>query len=98
MKIIGTSESMPEKWHIAIICPKHMKGDKLQCNNYRGISLLNVCYKDLANILQRQLIPYAGEISGVYQCGFREGQLASDNLCYDTFWKNSMNLILICTY
>lgn len=90
--------NMSEKWHTAIICPKHKKGDKLQCNNYRGISLLNVCYKVLANILHRQLVPYAEESLGVYQCVFREGHSASDSLGYDTFRKNSMNLILICTY
>jgi len=72
MEIKWTSKRMPEKWDTAMICPKH-KEDKLQCNNYRGISLLNACYKVLANILHRQLVPYAEEILGVYRCGFREG-------------------------
>jgi hypothetical protein len=79
---------MPEKWHTAIICALHKKGDKLQCHNYRGISLLNVCYKVLTNILHRQLVPYAEESLGDYQCGFRKGhQILIIYLCWDVKGK-----------
>ena len=71
---------MPENWQTAIMCPKHKKGDKLQHSNYRGISLLNLSYKVLTNILHRWLVPYTEEILGDYQCGFRKEQSATDNL------------------
>jgi hypothetical protein len=46
------------------------KGDKTDCNNYHGISLLSTLYKILSNILLSKLGPYIGEIIGDPQCGF----------------------------
>ena len=62
---------MPEEWKESIIVTIHKKGDKTDCNNYRGISLLPTTYKILSNILHSRLIPYAKEIIGAYHCGFR---------------------------
>jgi len=47
-----------------------MKGDKTDCSNYWGISLLPTTYKILSNILLSMLTPYAEEIIGDHQCGF----------------------------
>ena len=47
-----------------IIVPIHKMGDKTDCNNYRGISLLPTTFKILSNILLSRLIPYAEEIIG----------------------------------
>jgi hypothetical protein len=60
--------------------PKHKKGEKMQCNTHRAISLLNVCYKVFTNILRRWLYPYAEEILGDYQCGLTKGRSTTDNL------------------
>jgi len=51
--------------------PIYKKGDKTDCSNYRGISLLPAMYKVLSNILLSRLTPYAEEIIGDHQCGFR---------------------------
>jgi hypothetical protein len=89
----------PEIWRTAIICPIHKKGNKLQCSNCRGITLINVCYKVLTNILHRRLIPYTEKILGDYHCGFRKRRSKTDNLII-LRWilENVMNLIYICTH
>ena len=51
--IIATwnKEELPDEWKESIIVPIYKKGDKTDCNNYRGISLLPTTYKVLSNIL-----------------------------------------------
>ena len=64
---IWNKEELPEEWKESIIVPIHKKGDKTDCNNYRGISLLPTTYKSLSNILLSRLIPYAEEVIGDHQ-------------------------------
>ena len=56
---IWKKEKLPEELKESIIAPIHKKGDKTDCNNYRGISHLSATYKTLTNILLSRLIPYA---------------------------------------
>ena len=77
---IWNKEELPEEWKESIIVPIYKKGDKTDCNNYRGISLLPTTYKILSNILLSRLIPYAEEIIGDHQCGFRRNKLITDHM------------------
>jgi len=67
---IWKKEKLPEEWKESIIVPIHKKGDKTDCNNYRGISLLPPTYKILSNILLSRLIPYVKDIIRDHQRGF----------------------------
>ena len=77
---IWNKEELPEEWKESIIVPVYKKGDKTDCNNYRGISLLPTRYKILSNILLSRLTPYAEEIIGDHQCGFRHNRSTTDHL------------------
>ena len=55
---IWKKEKLPEEWKESIIVPIQKKGDKTDCNNYRGISLLLTTYKIVSNILLSRLVPY----------------------------------------
>jgi hypothetical protein len=48
---VWNKEELPDKWKESINVAVHKKGDKTDCNNYRGISLLSTSYKILSNIL-----------------------------------------------
>jgi len=59
---IWNKEELPEEWKQSIIVPIYKKGDKTDCSNYRGISLLPTTYKILSIILLSRATPYAEEI------------------------------------
>jgi hypothetical protein len=48
---IWNKEELPQQWKESIIISIHKKGDKTDCNNYRGIFLLSTAYEILSNIL-----------------------------------------------
>jgi hypothetical protein len=60
---------LPDQWKESIIVPVHKNGDKTDCSNYRGISLLSTLYKILSNILLSRLSPYIDEITGINSVG-----------------------------
>jgi len=63
-------DELPEEWKESIIVPSYKMGEKIDCSNYIGISLLPTTYKISSNILLSRLTPYAEEITGDHQCGF----------------------------
>ncbi|KAJ4452301.1 hypothetical protein ANN_03821 [Periplaneta americana] len=77
---IWEEEIVPEQWKESIIVPIFKKGDKTNCGNFRGISLLLTSYKILSNILLRRLTPYVDEIIGHHQCGFRRNRSTIDQI------------------
>jgi hypothetical protein len=84
-RLIGAlwnKEELPQQWKESIIAPIYKNGDKTDCNNYRGISLLSTAYKMLSNILLARLTPYVYEIIGDHQCGFRRNRTTTDQNLY----------------
>ena len=77
---IWNKEELPEEWKESIIVPIYKKGDKTDCSNYRGISLLPTMHKILSNILLSRLTPYAEEIIADHQCGFRCNRSTADHI------------------
>jgi len=80
IKTIWETEQMPQEWRTAIISPIYKRGDKLDCHNYRAISLWNVSYKIFTNLLAKNIEPYVEEILGGYQGGFRKGRSTTDQI------------------
>lgn len=68
------------EWKEGVICPVYKKGDKLDCENYRAITILNAAYKVLSQILFRRLSPLASRFVGSYQAGFTDGRSTTDQI------------------
>ena len=77
---IWNEERIPLSWVEALICPMHKKGNVQNCENFRGISLVNIAYKVLSIVLYGRLKPQVNQIIGQYQCGFREGVTTIDQI------------------
>jgi len=60
----------------------YKKGDKRDCSNYRGTSLLPATYKTLSNVLLSRLTPYAEKTIRDHQCRFRPNRSITDHIFY----------------
>jgi len=58
----------------------YKKGDRLDCTNYRPITLLNVAYKIYAISLNQRLVDIIETELGDYQSGFRPNRSTIDNI------------------
>jgi hypothetical protein len=67
---IWNKEDFSKVWKELIIVHAQEMGDKTDCSNYKGITLLSTRYQILSHILRSRLTPYAEEIIGDHQCGF----------------------------
>ncbi|PSN48471.1 hypothetical protein C0J52_11717 [Blattella germanica] len=80
LSLIWKQEALPNEWKESIIIPIYKKGDKTDCNNYRGISLLSTSYKILTNKLVSRLTLFIDKIIGDHQCGFRRNRSTIDQI------------------
>jgi sorting nexin-29 len=76
---IWEKEQLPSQWNKRVICPLYKKGDRLDCMNYRPITLLNVAYKIFTIILNQRLVGIIETEVGDYQSGFRPNRFTVDN-------------------
>ena len=71
--------SVPQEWKDANIVTIFKKGDRTQCGNYRGISLLSIAGKIFARILLNRLNAHiTPDIVPETQCGFRNNRSTVD--------------------
>jgi hypothetical protein len=76
---VSNKEEFSDQWKESIIVTFHTKGDKTECNNYRGISLLSTSYKILSNILLSRL----SEVSGDHnKCRFQLNRSTTDQIFF----------------
>jgi hypothetical protein len=68
----------PADWETNLLKILEKKGDLSLPKNYRGIMMLEVAYKVVANIMQSRLTKIAETLPHESQCGFRPGRGGSD--------------------
>jgi hypothetical protein len=100
---IWKDEKMPDDWKVGLIVPLFKEGDKMKCENYRGITLLNVAYKILSSIILERFKEYLKEILGKYQCGFRPQRGTTDQIfvvrqILEKFYAHDIDLHLLFIY
>ena len=68
---VWDASCVPQEWRDASLVPVPKKGDLSLCDNWRGISLLDVVGKVLAKVIQQRLQTIVEEEVADSQCGFR---------------------------
>src|SRR5215469_17341388 len=80
----------------------YKNGEKSDCSNYRGISLLNTACKILATVINNRLTTYAEDLLSQEQNGFRRNRTTTDKIfimqqmlekCYE--YNIEMHLLFI---
>jgi len=61
---------IPNEWRNVVITPIFKKGDRREPQNYRGITILNTCYKIYSKILNMKLQNYSEVFMTEAQNGF----------------------------
>lgn len=97
---IWRTEKIPVEWQEAVIVPIHKKGDKLDCKNYRGISLLSTTYKILSKIILSRIEKYVASIVGEHQAGFMAGRSTTDQIFIlkeiaSKYWEYNKDLYIL---
>ena len=75
---VWREETTPTDWRDALLVPIPKKGDLSRCDNWRGISLLDVVGKVAARVLQGRLQLLAEDLLPESQCGFRKERSCTD--------------------
>lgn len=77
---IQQQAKIPNDWTIGLILPIHKKGDRTDCNNYRGITLLSVVMKVYEQIIENRLRVVVEPTLTETQSGFRKGRSTQDHV------------------
>ena len=77
---IWPKKEWPDDWIISIFIPITKKGDILQCNNDRTISIISYCSQILLQIISERMKENLSEEISEVQAGFRQGKGARDQI------------------
>ena len=77
---VWDKEELPAEWKRSIIIPIHKKKDRLECANYRGISLTCHSSKIFTSIILQRIKRRTEEILSEAQAGFRENRSTIDQI------------------
>ena len=78
LAMLWEGQDIPEDWKKDLICLIYKKGDKTECSNYRGISLMSHAFKVYERILERRLRGCVESKLSECQNGFRSERGTSD--------------------
>ena len=81
IKLVWHQRELPQRWRDAVILFLYKKKDnRIECGNYRGISLMVHASKILLKIVATRLSAYceARNLLPVEECGFRPHRLTTD--------------------
>ena len=65
-------------WQRAVVCPIFKKGERTDCANYRGISLLSHIGKVYERVIENRLRGSVEDVLGGWQHGFRPSRSTMD--------------------
>lgn len=71
---------IPEEWGVALITPIHKKGDQKQCQNHRGITLLNTIIMIFEQLINNRIKRTLENKLSEAQIGFRPGRNTQDHI------------------
>lgn len=80
MKVIWSKEQTAPDWSVGIIYVVYKKGDRRECESFRGTALMSCMYKIISGIICSGLIYCTENITGDYQTGFRPHRGMVDNM------------------
>ena len=91
---------VPQDWSDALLVPIPKKGNLKNCDNWRGVALLEVVGKVTAKIIQGKLQDLAEEELPESQCGFRKGRGCSDMIftvrqLVEKSWEHKAKFLLV---
>src|ERR1700733_9719774 len=79
-QMIWRTEQLPSEWKRSVIIPIYKKKDRLECTNYRGISLTCHSSKVFASIILQRIKTRTEEILSKAQAGFRANRSTIDQI------------------
>ena len=81
--LVLSSGKIPDDWSVGIICPIYKgKGDKLNVDSYRGITILSCLGKLFTSIINDRIQAFVDDnnLLGNEQAGFRQGNSTTDHV------------------